>query len=327
MMQPIDNIYDSFINDPSQKVRYTGDYPTNLPNTGSNSGPNMHWVMLKPDPVFFDTLVNSYLSTDYSPILGWNNQGVKDFDGILGVKGFLAHYFSRVETGKNDILQRCVYGNANIDPYAIDPSGNAVCRDPDDCQDCRIVDFDSIKVIKMIHTCGKPWECSYDDTWDEGTMLMCESFHRSWFSARIDFEESCWHDGPPSYRTGTFHPNSFMGFCSCEGLTCYDRMIDDKAAPMVCDKDTQTNDAIGRLTLDNGYFQDQHLGLTTGNLTGSPTACVSGFITLVGFEPPFNLGIVIDVSGSTAAQFGGNPTGKFWLLLTFFVSISILIKD
>jgi hypothetical protein len=103
-------------------------------------------------------------------------------------------------------------------------------------------------------------------------------------------------------------------------------MINDKATLAVCDKDTQTNDAFGRLTLDIGYFQDQHTGQTTGILTGSPTACVSGYITLVGFEPPYNLGIVIDVSGSTAARFGGNLTGKFWLLLIFFASMPILIK-
>ena len=151
MMKPIDTIYNSFINDRNQKIRYTVDYPTNLPNTGSNSGPNMHWVMLKPDPAFFESIANAYLSADYSPTWRWNNQGVKDFDGILGVKGFLAHYFSRVETGKNGILQRCVYGNDNSDPYAMDPRGNAVCRDPNDCQDCRAVDFNSIKVAMTTH--------------------------------------------------------------------------------------------------------------------------------------------------------------------------------
>ena len=230
MMKPIDNIYDAFISDPNQKARYTVDYPTNLPSTGSNSGPSMHWVMLKPDPAFFDTVVDSYLSTEYSPTWGWNNQGVRDFDGILGVKGFLSHYFTRVEPGTGGMLERCVYGNANIDPLATDPSGNSVCRDPYDCRDCRDTDIDSIKVIKMVQTCGKPWECTYDETWDATTKSSCEDFHRSWFSARVDFEDSCWLGGPPSDRSGTFHPDVFMGFCSCEGLTCYDLMIPDKVA-------------------------------------------------------------------------------------------------
>ena len=230
MMKPIDNIYDAFISDPNQKARYTVDYPTNLPSTGSNSGPSMHWVMLKPDPAFFDTVVDSYLSTEYSPTWGWNNQGVRDFDGILGIKGFFSHYFSRVEPGTGGMLERCAYGNDNSNPLAIDPSGNTVCRDPFDCSDCRDTDVNNIKVIKMIQTCGKPWECTYDETWDATTKSSCEDFHRSWFSARVDFEESCWLGGPPSDRSGTFRPDVFMGFCSCEGATCYDLMIPDKVA-------------------------------------------------------------------------------------------------
>jgi hypothetical protein len=153
-----------------------------------------------------------------------------DFDGVLGVKGFLSHYFSKVETGKIKYLQRCVYGNDNSDPYGVDSNGTSVCRDPSDCQDCRLIDFDSIKVIKMIHTCGKPWECSYDENWDFTNKLMCEGFHRSWFSARMGFEDFCWENGPPSLRTGPFHRDVFLGFCECEGATCYDRMIQDRTA-------------------------------------------------------------------------------------------------
>ena len=69
MMKPIDSVYADFISNPDQTIRYTLDYPTNLPNTGSNAGPNMHWIMMKPDPTFFATLLNLYQSTDYSPSL------------------------------------------------------------------------------------------------------------------------------------------------------------------------------------------------------------------------------------------------------------------
>jgi hypothetical protein len=228
MMKPIDSVYAEFISNPDETIRYTLDYPTNLPNTGSNTGPNMHWIMMKPDPTFFATLVGLYQATAYSPSLGWDNSGVVDFDGALGVKGFLSYYFGKVETGKIDYLERCAYGNDNSDPFGVDSSGASMCRDPSDCQDCRLIDFDSIKVIKMLHTCGKPWECSYDESWDSTTKPMCEGFHRSWFSARMGFEDSCWENGPPSVRTGTFHPDVFMGFCECEGATCYNRMIEDK---------------------------------------------------------------------------------------------------
>ena len=230
MMKPMDSVFDDFISNPTLQIRYTVDYPTNLPSTGSNSGLNMHWVMLKPDPAFFDTLVTSYQSTEYDPTGGWNNQGVMNFDGVLGVKGFLPHYFSRVETGHSAFLARCIYGSDNSDPHGTDLSGNTVCRDLSNCEDCRAVDFDSLKVIKMIQNCGKPWECTYDEAWGAITKSACEDFHRSWFSARVDFEESCWLGGPPSDRTGTFHPDVFMGFCSYGGLTGYQVMIPDKAA-------------------------------------------------------------------------------------------------
>ena len=232
MMKPIDSVYDDFISNPDQTIGYTLDYPTKLPNTGNNTGPNMHWIMMKPDPTLFATLINLYQSTAYSPRLGWDNSGVKNFKGVLGVKGFLSHYFSKVETGKIEYLQRCVYGNDNRDPFGVDSSGASMCRDPSDCQDCRLIDFDSIKVIKMMHTCGKPWECSYDESWDLTTKPMCEGFHRSWFQARMGFEDSCWENGPPSSRSGTFHPDVFMGFCECEGETCYEHMIEDKATPV-----------------------------------------------------------------------------------------------
>jgi len=228
MLQPMDNVYDNFLADPYQKILFSYDYPTNLPNTDSNSGLNMHWVMMKPDPAFYDTLVNAYVSTEYSPDWGWNSQEVKNFDGVLGVKGFLAHYFTRINEGANGILQRCIYGNDNSDPSGTDASGNTVCRDPGDCQDCRALGIESSKVIKIIHTCGKPWECSYNEGWDDITKSTCEAFHRAWFSARIDFEQSCWEGGPTSVRAGTFHPDAFMGFCDCAGEACYESMIPDK---------------------------------------------------------------------------------------------------
>ena len=315
-MKPIDNVFDSFIQDTTKKVVFSYDYPTNLPNTGKNSPVNTHFLIAKPDPLFFKALVDAYVSTSYSPTMGWNWQGIKDLKGVLGIKGFLVHYFTRVDKNKNSVLSRCDYANDASNPHGIDPAGNAICRDPMDCKDCRTSDFTKIKVIKMIHTCGKPWECHYDDTWDPATKTACEGFHRSWFSARVDFEQSCWNNGPPSFRNGAFKPEVFMGFCACSGITCYDRMIDDKSAPDVCDKDTQTTTNIARMTFPNGAWQDQKLFLTTGQVTGSPTACITGKIVLDGFEPPYNLGIVIDVSGSTNGGFDGSAIGKFCFALT-----------
>jgi hypothetical protein len=56
-------------------------------------------------------------------------------------------------------------------------------------------------------------------------------------------------------------------------------------------------------------IQHQKLTITTDKSSTNPNACVMGSIAKYGFEPPFNIGIVIDISGSTTDPFGGNPTG------------------
>jgi hypothetical protein len=310
MMRPMDDVFDSFIGDPSRKISFTYDYPMNLPNTGKNSGMNTHWIIMKPDPLFFKTIAEAYRDATYDPSMGWNWQGIKDFKGVLGLKGFLVHYFTRVDKGSHEVLSRCHFGNDNSDPYGMDPSGNRVCRDPMDCRDCRTTDSKTVRVIKLIHTCGKPWECHYDESWDPVTKVACENFHRRWYSARVSFEENCWVNGPPSYRTGPFKPDVFLGFCSCAGVTCYDLMIDDKAAPAVCDADTQTNFQVGRMTFPSGAFQDQKLSVTTGQVTGSKNICLNGTISLDGVDPPYNIAFVIDTSESTKQEFKGTPVGK-----------------
>jgi len=307
MMQPIDVVYDSFIGDPNLKYAYSMDYPDHLPE-GSNAGPNMHWLIMKPDPALFQSIIDSYTSTMYSRDWGWNNQGVKQFDGVFGVKGYLMHHMSRADGGHAYLLSRCIYGNDGSDPYTSDGS-SAVCRDNGDCSDCRTTPFSDIKIIKMIHTCGEPWKCGWDDSLDAATQAKCEGFHREWFSARIDFEESCWHNGPPSFRNGQFHPDVFMGFCTGPGIVGYDRMIDDKSSASTCDSHWQDSTDAQTLDFGNGRGQDQRLTLTTGKVTGNTVACVKGSITKKDFEIPYNIGIVIDLSGSTRGPFGGNPTG------------------
>ena len=280
MMKPMDSVFDEFINDSTLKFRATNDYPTNLPNTGKNFGINTHWVMVKPSQSLFTNLTDAYLKSYYSPTMGWNSQGIKDFEGVLGFKGFLVHYFTGVERDTHAVLPRCIFGSDGRSPYGTDAAGEPICRDPLDCQDCRTVDLNEVNVIKMILKCGKPWECNYDDKWNVPTKKTCDDFHRAWFSARVDFEQSWWINGPPSFRNGRFKPDVFMGFCACSGMLCYDRMIDDKAPPNTCDNDTKTTSKVGRINLPNGSFQDQTLSVTTGQVTGSTTACVSGNITL-----------------------------------------------
>lgn len=115
--------------------------------------------------------------------------------------------------------------------------------------------------------------------------------------------------GPTSSSAGTFQSEISLGFCNGTGIDNYNRLITDKPAPFSCDKDTQTNYATGVIAYGNGRFQNQKLTLKTGEHTGQSEICVSGTVLKAGFEPPYNICIVIDVSGSTGSAFGGTPTG------------------
>lgn len=227
MMQPIDQIYDAIINSDSTTSGYSMDYPDDQPGP---AGLNMNFLIMKPNPDLFDTIVDEYTSALFSPQWGYNYGGIKHFKGVFGVKGYMMHHLNRVDPGRSYVLPRCLYGNDNRDPYTTDADNNDVCRDPWDCSDCRETPLSEIKVLKIILTCGEPWKCSWDDAWDVTTRSRCEEFHRSWFSARIDFEKTCWEGGPPSARTGKFHDDVFMGFCSGPGVAGYNRMLDDKPA-------------------------------------------------------------------------------------------------
>jgi hypothetical protein len=206
------------------------DYPDVLPSTGSNSGINTHWVLFKPSTETKAELLGRYLTTGFfSGAGGWDVMGIDNFSGEYGMKGFLAHYASRVLNGAAvGVLPRCTYGNDNHAPTGLDANGDSVCYDTGDCQDCRDTPMADVKVIKMITTCGAPWECSFDESWDAKTKETCEGFHREWFERRALFEETCWIGSPPPIkRDGDFKKDIFLGYCSCASPACYETMIHD----------------------------------------------------------------------------------------------------
>jgi hypothetical protein len=56
-------------------------------------------------------------------------------------------------------------------------------------------------------------------------------------------------------------------------------------------------------------LQNQVLTLTHGETTGHTEACVSGILTQEGFEPPYNIAVVLDTFQSTISPFAGSPVG------------------
>lgn len=283
MLKPIDDVYEQFLADDDLVVQGTNDYPTTFPFIGGNMGLNLHWLMIKPDPSARYMLLDTYKNATYSEEFGWEDGGIRNFDGVLGMKGFLRHFFTRVAPfGSLITLERCSYGNDNSDPMGWNGK-EMVCKDEGSCDDCREMDFENdVSVIKMLGTCGDPWKCSWDESWDNTTKTACATMHRTWFSTRVEFEESCWHNGPSSTRTGQYHSDVFRGFCHGPGMTQYNRMIDDAGALAVCDSTAQTAVGEERVFVGFGEYQNQKLTLTTGEVTGSVTGCVSGTISSKG---------------------------------------------
>jgi len=314
MVDSIDTHLDQFIASDKQ-VMYTTHYPTSDDPTGRNRAAKTSWFMLKPDPNVLADIVDTYKTTSFNPdtsnhhTAGWDSSGVGDFPKQYGTDGILHYYYNTLNPDQIWKTDRCQLGNDNSDPMKVDSSGNVVCRDPYTCQDCRTYSMDTIQVAEMITVCGEPWKCYYDDNWDSNTKPLCEEFHRRWFATRIQYEDSHWHGGPPTDRSGTYKSDVFLGFCHTDGIVGYDRMIDDKLAPASCDANTVTTEAVSTLHFLGGKTQEQIIKLEAGETTASTTACVSGSVTKVGREQPYNIGIVIDVSGSTGGGFGGTPVG------------------
>jgi hypothetical protein len=60
--------------------------------TEDTTGIKTHFILFKPSPENKNELINAYIAAKYSDHLGWNDQGVKGFSGVLGLNRFLSHY-------------------------------------------------------------------------------------------------------------------------------------------------------------------------------------------------------------------------------------------
>ena len=221
LLQPLDDAVDDLIAS-SAKVAFAMDYATQLPANGLNHGANMGLFLLKPSFAAFTELVNTYKTTAYDPILGWNGQGVAGFDGAMGTSGLVTHYYRSKPFIE---LNKCIYNNDAISPH----SDDGYCRDGEaHCDDCRLTITNKIEAGRFDEsTCGKPWECSWDDSWDAATKQLCREYHRHWFNNRLRFEQEFWIGAPTQQRNGTLHPDIFLGYCSETGIDGYELMIPD----------------------------------------------------------------------------------------------------
>jgi hypothetical protein len=222
LLQPLDDAIDEFVAS-SATAAFALDYATQLPANGLNHGANMGLFLLKPSFASFNELVEMYKATNYDPTLGWNSQGVAGFDGSMGASGLLTHYYRSKAFIE---LDKCVYNNDASSPHSDD---DGFCRNGDaHCDDCRFTVTNKIGAGRFEDSvCGKPWECSWDDSWDAGTKQICREYHRQWFANRLRFEEEFWVGAPQQRRNGTLHTDVFLGYCAEVGAVGYELMIPD----------------------------------------------------------------------------------------------------
>jgi len=243
---------------------------------------NTGMLLVKPDESELIAITKGFSTTPYDRHSGWNGSGIEG----MGVDGFLTYYYDQ-------------NSDQNTESASFD--------------DSTVVSFASNSA------CAKPWECHYDETWDEETKNVCRELNEAWFHYRKDFEEHWTKKHLVDTSAQDYHKDFFLGYCKSEGVDGYPRASDHRNAPTMaptpypCDSDTQTNSVISHLRHD-GRVQDQKLTLTTPrrarDFNGQSQYCVSGTVTDLSFAPPFNILFALDVSGSTRSRFQGSRNGQ-----------------
>ena len=199
VLQPMDEIYDQFFANPQLMAAFTTKESGNV-DTGL--------MIIRPSNVEFESIKNVYKTASFTPADGWAATGLGSGDGGISVEGFLTYYFKNFADPSASLeLDRCVYGNSN----------EVACRD---------TSIHDVKVARMSGVCGEPWQCEFEvKQWDAQTERLCNEFMGEWSRKRLDFETNHWGNPSAASRTGTFHADTFQGYCNAEGSYNYETML------------------------------------------------------------------------------------------------------
>jgi hypothetical protein len=284
MFQRPDALFDDFLSNTELETMYVLDYTEdNLTPDGNNMGANMGFFLLKPSNETFQQLIEEYKNATFDSNAGWNSSGVKGFKGEKGTRGFLTYEYTKgSRKDKGQEIDRCLYGNANDNPRRAQDNA---CRngDPEFCEDCRTKNTTEIFVANLRTICREPWNCRYDENWDNDTKQLCEAFHLYFFEQRLAFEQK--YLAVQTVRNGTYYPEIFLGYCHEEGWKGYEMILPDNG---MCPGATQSS--FGNATVPN-VNSTQTVELISGLVTGNGRTCVSGYISVPWYSPPFNVAI------------------------------------
>lgn len=201
MLQPVDELFNDLINDPTTLATYTQE-----PNLDIDLG----MFIIRPSLTEFEAIKNVFKTTEFDDTLGWGGTGIgAGTKGGLGTKGLLTYYYTQVTTEPSLVADRCIYGNEAFGP-------------------CLNTTMSDIKIARLLpEVCGSPWKCSYESAgWDSETEARCTEFIHEWFRKRLDLEDNHWANaGQTIYRLGTYHSEVFSGYCELEGDGGYKNML------------------------------------------------------------------------------------------------------
>jgi len=121
MLQPVDELFDDLINDPTTMATYT---------TEPNGDIDLGMVIIRPSLAEFEAIKNIFKTVEFDDTSGWGGTGIgAGSQGGLGSKGLLTYYYTQVATAPSLVADRCIYGNEAFGPCLnVTMGGNQDCK-------------------------------------------------------------------------------------------------------------------------------------------------------------------------------------------------------
>lgn len=150
-------------------------------STKENGNVNTGKIFLKTSETELTTMLNVFKDTSYQSSSGWGDTGMLG----LSTEGFLSYYYSQ-NTAENRNDTNLALGSI-------------------------------VTSFADTMTCQKPWDCYFDESWDNETIEACESLNLAWYKHRQNFEEKWSKVDTVNTSLSEYHINFFLGYCSNTG--------------------------------------------------------------------------------------------------------------
>ena len=172
---------------------------------------NLSFFVLRPSKETYAKLRRAIKEARFTESKGWGSIGRGRFPGWMTTQGFLTYYYDEVDNASKVEMNYCTFGNPgvpvtkntkDIDSATIElitNAGKVDCKTEqsqwaNQCQDCSKSNLQEVVVADMSY-CIAPWKCGVGS----GTLLsssdtlsssLCRKFQKSWFSARLQMEDT-----------------------------------------------------------------------------------------------------------------------------------------